>query len=134
MPSFDYKEQESGIFGKVLRPLIDFEAYSVVRNKWMIVENVLADTGADVSILPKDLGEALVGDLTKGELTEIKGIVPYAKLIVYIHNLKFKINSTEFELPVAIADSNDLPPILGRVKGLDLFDANFEKGKMINLK
>ena len=44
------------------------------------------------------------------------------------------MDKKEFELPVAISDSNDVPPILGRVKGLDLFDANFLKGEKIKLR
>ena len=134
MPSFDYKEQESLIFKKVLRPLITIEAYSQIKNKWFIVENILADTGADISILPREIGETLVDDVTTGISQEIKGVVPFAKLIAYIHNLKFRINGKEFELPVAIADSFDVPPILGRVKGLDLFDADFKKGQKVNIE
>jgi hypothetical protein len=132
--SFNYKEKESGIFGKILRPLIDLEIYSELEKDWIKIEDVLADTGADISILPRDTGELLIKDITRGELQEIKGIVPFARLVVYIHNLKFRINSIEFDLPVAIADSNDTPPILGRIKGLDLFDANFKKGQKINIE
>jgi hypothetical protein len=73
-------------------------------------------------------------DVTKGKIQEIKGIVPFARLIVYIHELKFRINGREFELPVAIADSFDVPPILGRVKGLDLFDVDFKKGQKVNIE
>lgn len=88
--NFEYTEKESGIFGDVLRPLIEVEI--------------------------------------KGETPEwIK------KLIVYIHQLKFRLNGKEFELPVAISDSNDVPPIFGRVKGLDRFDANFLRGQKIKL-
>jgi len=133
LPSFEYKEQESLIFGKVLRPLITIEAYSSSKNKWFVIENVLADTGADISILPRDIGEALISDVTHGTIQEIKGIVPFARLTVFIHSLKFRINGKEFELPVAIADSHDLPPILGRVRGLDIFNISFQKGKKIEM-
>lgn len=134
MPSFEYKEQDSGIFGKVGRPLVKFEVYSFTRSRWLELTDVLADSGADISILPRNIGESIVDDITKGKLVEIKGVVPYAKVTVYVHNLKFRINSKEFELPVAIADSDDVLPILGRVKGLDLFNANFNKGKVISLE
>ena len=134
MPSFDYKEQSSDIFGKVFRPLIELEVHSEVEKDWIKLKNILADTGADVSILPRNTGELILTDITKGKVYEVKGIVPFAKLIVYINNLKFRINSREFELPVGIADSNDVLPILGRVKGLDLFNANFNKGKTVLLE
>ena len=134
MPSFDYKEQDSGIFGKISRPLIKVDVYSFTKDKWYGISDVLADTGADISILPRNLGESMIADITKGKIQEVKGIVPFSKLTVYIHNLRLRINSKEFELPVAIADSDDVLPILGRVKGLDLFNANFDKGKTVYLE
>jgi hypothetical protein len=131
LPSFKYKKQESRIFGEVFRPLVKLEIYSELKKKWLTIQNILADTGADVSIMPRDIGEALLQDISKGKIEEIKGIVSFARLIVYIHKLKFKINGITFRLPVAIAESSDVPPILGRVKGLDLFKVVFDKGKRV---
>lgn len=133
MPSFNYKKQESRLFGKVLRPLIELEAYSEVTNDWVVLENVLADTGADISMLPRIMGEALIGDITKGKKAQVKGIVPRARMNVYMHTLKFRLNSKRFNLPVAITDSDEVPMVLGRVKGLDLFNAIFKKGKVLQL-
>lgn len=84
--------------------------------------------------MPRSTGELILLDITKGKVQEIKGIVPFARLVAFIHNLRFKIDGFEFELPVAIADSYDVPPILGRVKGLDLFNANFQKGKKVRIE
>ena len=114
--------------------MIKLEVYSFTRNKWLELKDVLADSGADLSILPRDIGEALLEDITKGKIAEVKGVISYAKLTVFINTLKFRINSKEFELPVAIADSDDVLPILGRVKGLDLFNVNFSKGKTVSLE
>ncbi len=133
MPSFNYKKQESKLFGKVLRPLIELEAYSEVTNDWVVLENVLADTGADISMLPRIIGEALIADITRGKKAQVKGIVPRVRMNVYIHNLRFRLNSKLFNLPVAITDSDEVPVVLGRVKGLDLFNANFKKGKVLQL-
>ena len=133
MPSFNYKKQESRLFGKVLRPLIELEAYSEVTNDWVVLENVLADTGADISMLPRIMGEALIGDIMQGKKAQVKGIVPRARMNVYVHTLKFRLNSKRFNLPVAITDSDEVPIVLGRVKGLDIFNANFKKGKVLQL-
>lgn len=130
---FDYKEAGSKIFGAVKRPLVNIEIYSDSRKFWLFVPDVLADTGADVSILPRYIGKILVNDYSKGKKNEIRGIIPYAKLIVFIHNLKFRINGKAFELPVAIADSDDVPPILGRAKGLDIFECVFIVKQVNNL-
>lgn len=126
--SFDYKDCDSGIFGRVKRPLISIDVKSS-NGEWIHLRDVLADTGADISILPRDIGEILVEDITRGRTIELRGIVPYAKLIVFIHDIHFRLNDKEFTAPTAIADSNDVIPILGRTKGLDLFEVIFEKGK-----
>ncbi len=55
--SFKYKEKKSGIFGKVGRPLIDLEIYSQTKKRWLIISEVLADSGADVSLLPRYIGK-----------------------------------------------------------------------------
>jgi hypothetical protein len=133
LPRFKYKEKESGIFGKIKRPLIDLKVFSPNQKKWILLSEVLADTGADISILPKAVGESIIGDITKGRYLEIRGVTPLAFLGVFIHNLKCKIGNIIFKSIFAIADSDDVPPILGRVKGLDLFTVIFKRGKEINL-
>ncbi len=130
---FDYKPEESDIFGGVKRPRIQMQIFSKKKNKWIWVDEVLADTGADFCVLPRYLGNFFVDDITTGKYVEIKGVVPGARLIAYIHDLKIKLVEKEFDTLVAIADSDDVPSIFGRVKGLDLFEANFSKGEKIEL-
>ena len=60
--NFDYKECDSGIFGKVKRPLISIDVKSYT-GEWIHLRDVLADTGADISILPRDIGEILIEDV-----------------------------------------------------------------------
>lgn len=127
---FHYKKCDSGIFGTVQRPLISIDVKSY-DGEWIHLRDVLADTGADISILPRDIGEILVEDITKGKTIELRGIVPYAKLIVFVHRLYFRIHDKEFIAPTAIADSNDVVPLLGRTKGLDVFEILFSKGKTL---
>lgn len=130
---FPYLEEESKIFGKIKRPRISMDIFSKLKNEWIAVDQILADTGADLTVLPRFIGEMLVDDITTGKYVEIKGIQPSAILIAFIHRLKVKINNRKFEFPVAIADSNNVPSIFGRVEGLDLFDASFSKGEKITL-
>ena len=51
---------------------------------------------------------------------------------MFIHDLCFRLNGEEFVTPTAIAESNDVVPILGRTKGLDLFEVLFTKGRKIS--
>lgn len=126
---FPYKEKESGIFGRTKRPLIDLYIFSETKKNWLFVAEVLADTGADISILPRTIGESVVTDIKRGRYLEIRGITPGAYTEVFIHSFICRIGQFEFKTPFAIADSDDVPPILGRVKGLDLFEAIFYRGK-----
>jgi len=130
---FSYKEKESRILGVILRPLIKIEVFSEKYRDWETIDDVLIDTGADLTVLPRFIGESIINDVTIGEYTEIKGIVPTSLLIAFIHRLKIKAADKEFETKVAIADSNDVPPILGRYEALDLFNLEFKKGKEIIL-
>ena len=130
---FPYKDEESDIFGKIKRPRIKIKVFSEVTKDWEIIDEVLADTGADFSVLPRFLGGILVNDITKGKYAEIKGVVPGVKLIAYLHKLKIKVVDNEFIAHVAIADSDDVPSIFGRIEGLDLFNAVFSKGETVKL-
>jgi hypothetical protein len=120
-------EKRSKILGRVKRPLVPIE---IARGKeWIPVDEVLADTGADITLLPRFIGELVVDDITKGKYVEIKGVVPSAALIAFIHDLRLRVAGKVFKTKVGIADSNDIPPILGRFKSLDLFGIGFQKGR-----
>ncbi len=56
-----------------------------------MVPDVLMDTGADISLLPRDFGEMLLSDYRKGKRIELQGISP-EKLTVYLHTHLSKIN------------------------------------------
>lgn len=130
--SFEYIEKESRIFGKIKRPLVTIEV-KTYSGEWLEIKEVLADTGADISILPRNMASLIIKDIEDGKTEEIKGIVPYSNLIVFIHDLTFRISGKVFTLPVAVADSDDVPPILGRAKGLDVFVSVFD-GKVTRLE
>lgn len=133
MPSaeFEYKEQDSAIFGKVKRPLIDLDVFSELEKAWLPLYKVLADTGADISILPKYIGRLVVTNVSNDRRIDIRGIVPHSKIVCYIHEIKFRLGDREFRLPVAIAESDDVPVVLGRVKGLDIFKCSFDGKKTV---
>ena len=134
MNRYPYTKTKSNIFEVVSRPLITIKIFSQTKNIWIPVYDTLADTGADISIIPAYLGRLVVGDITKSREIKIRGIVPYSELIAYIHNLRIEIAKKEIESPIAIADSDKIIPILGRVKGIDLFEFTYYKGKEVIIK
>lgn len=134
LKKFPYRERTSELFGRVDRPLVTIKLFSKIKNLWIPIYDTLADTGADISIVPRYIGEMIVGDITTGRRVEIKGVVPDSKLIAYIHELEIEVVGKKTKLPVAISDSGETIPILGRVKGLNLFDIEFQKGKTVVFK
>ena len=126
MPSFKYKEGKSSLFGIIKRPLIALEIYSAKLHRWIFFKEVLADTGADMCLLPRFMGNLLLDDITKGDYKRIRGVVPNTFLNGFIHRLKIKIGNEEFTAHVFIADSEDVTPIFGRSNALDLFKACFD--------
>lgn len=130
---FPYTEKESRILGKIPIPLIYIEILSEKHGVWCGIDEVLVDTGADITLIPRSIGEVLVNDITLGKQASIKGITPF-ELIVYVHELKLRVINKEFQAKVAVADSDDVPVVLGRFQALDLFDAEFIKGKRLVLE
>lgn len=126
MPSFKYQEGKSSLFEVIKRPLIHLEVYSQKSQKWLLFEKVLADTGADICLLPRTMGYVLVEDITSGIHKKIRGVVPNTFLNGFIHNLKIRIGNKELTAPVFIADSEDVTPIFGRGNAMDLFKAGFD--------
>lgn len=126
MPSFKYHQENSSLFGIIERPLIELEIYSTKSEKWVTFKKVLADTGADICLLPRFMGNLLIDDITTGTYKRIRGVVSNTFLNGFIHSLKIRIEDKKFTAPVFIADSEDVTPIIGRVKALDLFKACFD--------
>ena len=58
--TFKYRERESRIFGSVKRPLIDIEIFSEIDKKWYLVEDILADSGADISVFPYNQSQLFI--------------------------------------------------------------------------
>jgi hypothetical protein len=106
----------------------------VVSPHYVLLEDVLVDTGADISVIPRDVGEALWKDITIGKYTEIQGIVPSTKLISYLHPVKMLLGSWAFNTRIAVADSNNVPPVLGRFQALDRFFLSLDHGQKGSLK
>lgn len=105
------------------------QIFSRVFKEWITVEDVLADTGADISIIPKTLGIILVGDIIKRRRYKIHGMV--SSTFMYVHRLKIRLDGKELLVTVAIANSDNVPPTLGRKHGLDKFKVIFDRGQKL---
>jgi hypothetical protein len=123
-----YAKEESNIFENVLRPRLSIEVYSEFLSDWITIDDVLADTGADLSVLPKSLGVLVVGDIRKGKKYRITGLAGYSKYI-YFHRLTTRIGHKKVKAAFAIAATDDIPPTLGRIDALDKMNIEYQKGR-----
>lgn len=126
-----YVRERSNIFENVFRPKVDIQIYSEFLSSWVSVEEVLADTGADISVLPKSLGILLVGNIRKGRKFRITGLVAGATKYIYLHNLRVKIGGRRFRAAFAIAATDDVPPTLGRIDALDRLTVEYRRGRQL---
>jgi predicted aspartyl protease len=133
--TFSYTEQEHPIFGQITRPLLKLAFYSTRFGEWLSVKKVLADTGADISVVPLPLGQILVPEVELGQPIQLGGILS-SNLIVngFVHQIQAKIGDYRFDMPIAVSTSSNIPPILGRQNALDRFKVHFIHGKELILE
>ena len=133
--SFDFENSGSNIFGKIFRPIakVSFKSPSKENywsDVWMIV-----DTGADFTILPKyvsnDLGVSLESDCF---LDSTSGVGGEQKIYMLKKKINIKIDKLEREIPLAFFDSDEVPPLLGRLGFLETFNTTFFKTHKLTFK
>lgn len=131
---FVFEYEGKNFFGKVYRPVAKVSLKSPNNNiwtdTWMIV-----DTGADFTIIPQyvsdDLGISLEEDCIKDVTIGVGG-----QRTIYLCKAKVhaQIGNFEREIPLAISDSNEVPPLLGRLGFLETFDTEFLKKHVVVFK
>lgn len=106
-----------------MRPVAD--VYIKGRSGAWIKFHPYIDSGADITLLPKSLGELL--GLTKNNsqiryLGGIRGSVP----IIY-KQTHMRIGNVDFPAEIAWALIETVPPLLGRIDVFDVFTVTFKQ-------
>lgn len=123
---FDFRQERSGVFGLIARPVA--RVVLVGENNQEIPEIFYVDSGADVTLIPRSLGELLGFTMhDPAEIQEMKGIgeqgVPFL-----VRNVKMRFNENmEFSIRIAWSLIEGVPPLLGRVDIFNMFKITFEK-------
>jgi len=126
MIRFRYQKEKSDL-GVVYRPV----AHAVLKVGSFIIEIPLyIDSGADISLIPLGLGEALGFRQNSSQIREIKGVsggkVPYI-----IKKVKIYLGGTEIEARIAWALTEEVPPLLGRLDIFDRFKIIFDEQRKV---
>ena len=129
-----YVSEQSNVFKKIKRPKLNISIYSKYLRCWISIEDVLADAGADISVLPRRLGILIVGNYKNNKKYEITGLLPKTTTSMYLHKLSVRLADKKFRTTFAISNSDDVPPTLGRIGGLDNFDIQYQRGQKIVIR
>ena len=114
--AFPYRREHSALVGEIHRPVATISMRSKDR-RWVSFM-LYADSGADITLLPKSACEGLGYLLADGKKGHVGGIAQ-GRIRVYIHEIDMKLGEETFKAKVAFADTDAVPPLLGRT---DIFD------------
>jgi len=119
---FKFAKENSSSLGIVYRPIVKVGLRDA--NGELFELGVLVDSGADITIFSRRIGDIMGIDVEKGEEKIFRGIV--GELFAYVHKIPIFINDREVETRVAFALS-EVPNLLGRLDIFRNFEINFRK-------
>ena len=115
---FDFRGE--GYLGKIYRPYIQVLLTSKNIDELIPVE-VLIDTGADYTLLPKKYADLLDINLLKEcKLDRTYGIGGEEKIYLCKNLITLKINDFKMIIPAGFLEKDDIPPLLGRLGALEM--------------
>ena len=130
---FDFKKEQSPIFGIIYRPMAKVLFWSKKDNYWVSIRMVI-DTGADYTLLPRFMAEKLGVNVEKEcQIFHTRGIGGTGK-VYFLSQIKVKLGNWTRTIPVGFLDKDNIPPLLGRQKFLETFDTEFLKKHIVVFK
>jgi hypothetical protein len=129
MIEFPFKQIRTSALGVILRPIATVR---LTGPKNSLTAEFLIDSGADITIIPREVGRFLGFKVKEDEriinFGGIGGQIPCAERMVGM-----TIGEVKFNCRVAWAFTEDVPLLLGRVEVFDRFEINFrqKEGKTV---
>jgi hypothetical protein len=121
---FPWRREYSRLVGVIYRPVVEVLIQGQA-GEWVSVE-AYVDSGADISIFPRYIGEDLLGlEVEDGVLIRPMGIARHP-LSSWIHSVPVKLGDEGFEVRVAFAETNRVPSLIGRTDFFDRFTVVFD--------
>jgi len=121
---FPWRQEYSRLVGVIYRPVIEILLESQGK-EWIPVE-CYVDSGADVSLFPRYIGEDLLGLMVEeGVSSQPMGIAGQT-VNAWIHKVSVKLGEERFESRIAFAETNLVPSLIGRTDFFDRFTVVFD--------
>lgn len=128
MITFRYRKEHSNLFGTVYRPIAEVY-FKDVEGKDLI-SFMYVDSGADITLLPRELGENLGLLIEEEEIQEISG-VGGGSIPVIIKTIEMRIGDHAMNAMVAWSLEEDVPALLGRIDVFNDTRVSFIHNKMV---
>lgn len=126
MITFKYRE-EKGRLGRVVKRPVALVELQTAEGDW-ILKDLYIDSGADITLIPRSVGDLLGFELDPEEpIEEIGGIA--GKLPTVRRQVKVRVNKVELEAEIAWALTEEVPLLLGRKDISDNFHITFKQDK-----
>ncbi len=109
--TFPYREEQSKFFGLIYRPVARVKLNSA--GEW-IPEWMYVDSGADITLIPRSVGELHGFEVNKSKIVDITG-VGGGTVPVIVKKVIISVGEEIFDARVAWALIEDVPPLLGRM-------------------
>ncbi|MBI5227488.1 aspartyl protease family protein [Candidatus Micrarchaeota archaeon] len=124
---FKFREGHSRIFGKTLRPVADVTLRNGDRD---VVQGMIVDSGADVTLIPKSVGDYIGFKINNEKIVEVKGIGDRG-IPVVLKKAFIRIGEKEIDAIVAWSLIEEVPLLLGRKDVFDKFQIIFKDNTSI---
>ena len=118
-----YRDKPDQFGGTVCNPVLEVEVLTVDLGYQPFF--FLLDSGADCTIVPKDMAKLLGVILPRSAETWLEGIGA-GRMAAHRHTLSLRIQGEDFQVACLITKSNSVPFLLGRVDFFDAFNIAFD--------
>lgn len=121
---FPFRVEKSSILGIIHRPVAKVLFWSKKNMRWIAVQ-MIVDTGADYTLLPR----FMANDLGVNLETECKIFNTYGvgggERVYFLPKIKAKLGDWERIIPIGFLERNEIPPLMGRHLFLESFETLF---------
>lgn len=126
---FTFETIETKHLGVIRRPVANVQFWSEEFNEWQ-THTMLIDTGADYTILPLYMVGLLGLDLSQAQTVRTNGIEG-SRQTSFFDGLKVRVGGHERVIPVGVAHTSRIPPLMGRHLFFETFTTQFEGSERV---
>ena len=125
---FPFTKIGKGPLGEIFRPYAKVLIFAKKKKTWLPA-NMVVDSGADYTLLPRRYAITLGIDLASDCIAETTLGVGGSETVYLYKKLLVKMENWQNEIPVGFLERDDIPALLGRLAFIESLKVIFEKHK-----